>query len=535
MFKQNKTLIKRFLYLSFFFLSACTSQESVSTSQESVKKYIANINAKAITKPVQSAQAKPAIVEADLWQYISNRHILSAPNQKKLFWHIDWFKKNPDYLTRVTKRAKPYLYLITQEVEKAGLPIEIALLPIVESAYYPFSYSHGTASGLWQFIPSTGKLYGLKEDWWYDGRRDVLASTKAAVKYLKNLSKLFKGDYLLAIAAYNSGPGRVQKAIRKNKRLGKKADFWHLDLPAETRGYVPRLLAVAELIKYPERYGQTITPVDNKPQLKMVTLDSQFDLDTIAQWADISLDDVYTLNPGLKRWATPSNPPYVILLPIDKAKIFERNLNSHPKNTRVRWLRHKVTSGESLSFLAHKFKTTLSQIKSINKMDSDLIKVGDYLIVPLAQRADNDYALSENEREKRRLNSKKIGVKIIHTVAKGDSLWKVANQYNVKIKSLVKWNHLVHDKPLSIGKKLVIWQTKVTKNKDLSKITSIGIDINRKVTYRVKSGDNLSTIARKFKVRVKDLKLWNQLDSAKPLQIGQKLKIIVNVVNSKMK
>ena len=176
MFKQNKTLIKRFLYLSFFLLGACTSQESVSTSQESVKKNIVNANPKAITKPAQSAQsaqAKLAIVEADLWQYISNRHILSAPNQKKLFWHIDWFKKNPDYLTRVTKRAKPYLYLITQEVEKAGLPIEIALLPIVESAYYPFSYSHGTASGLWQFIPSTGKLYGLKEDWWYDGRRDV--------------------------------------------------------------------------------------------------------------------------------------------------------------------------------------------------------------------------------------------------------------------------------------------------------------------------------------------------------------------------
>jgi membrane-bound lytic murein transglycosylase D len=237
----------------------------------------------------------------------------------------------------------------------------------------------------------------------------------------------------------------------------------------------------------------------------------------------------------LKRWATPSNPPYVILLPIDKAKIFERNLNSHPKNTRVRWLRHKVASGESLSFLAHKFKTTLSQIKSINNMSGNLIKVGDYLIVPLAQRADNDYALSEDEREKRRLNAKKTGVRVIHTVIEGDSLWKIAKQYNTQINSIIKWNHLTRTKPLSIGKKLVIWQTKATKNKDLSKITSVGIDINRKVTYRVKSGDNLSTIARKFKVRVRDLKLWNQLDSAKPLQIGQKLKIIVNVVNSKMK
>jgi len=197
------------------------------------------------------------------------------------------------------KRAKPYLYLVTKEVEKAGLPIEIALLPIVESAYYPFSYSHGTASGLWQFIPSTGRLYGLKETWWYDGRRDVLASTKAAVKYLKNLNKLFKGDWLLAIAAYNSGPGRVQKAVRKNKKLGKKADFWHLDLPSETKGYVPRLLAVAELIKSPSLYNQSVTSIDNQPQVRSVVLNSQFDLALISQLDGPGvLDELYSLNPG---------------------------------------------------------------------------------------------------------------------------------------------------------------------------------------------------------------------------------------------
>ena len=524
-FKQNKALalIKRFLYLSFFFLGAC---EGTIATEVVTQKEIKTTQIQKVAKP---------IVEKDLWRYIVNRYTLSTPSQKDLFWHIDWFKKNPDYLTRVTKRANPYLYLVTQEVEKAGLPIEIALLPIVESAYYPFSYSHGTASGLWQFIPSTGKLYGLKENWWYDGRRDVLTSTKAAVRYLKNLNKLFKGDYLLAIAAYNSGPGRVQKAIRKNKRLGKKTDFWHLDLPAETRGYVPRLLAVAQLIKHPDRYGQTITPVNNKPQLQAVKLDSQFDLATIAQWADITLDDVYTLNPGLRRWATPSNPPHVILLPIDKVKIFEKNLINHPKNTRARWLRHKVTSGESLSYLAQKFKTTLSQIKSVNNMSDNLIKVGEYLIVPLAQRTDNDYVLSEDEREKRRLSAKKNGVKVIHTVVKGDSLWKIAKQYNTQINSLVKWNHLEHNQPLQIGKKLVIWQVKSVNNKDLSKITSVGIDINRKVTYRVKSGDNLSLIANKFKVRVSDLEKWNELGVKKPLQPGQKLKIIVNVINSKMK
>jgi len=159
-------------------LGACSSQSDVKPLQ--VKK---------TNLPDLSSITPQPVVEKDLWRYIVNRSTLTAANDRQLYWHIDWFKKHPDYLTRITKRAEPYLYLVTQEVERAGLPLEIALLPIVESAYYPFSYSHGTASGLWQFIPSTGKLYGLKDNWWYDGRRDVLASTKAAVKYLKNLKK----------------------------------------------------------------------------------------------------------------------------------------------------------------------------------------------------------------------------------------------------------------------------------------------------------------------------------------------------------
>ncbi|MBE8190323.1 MAG: transglycosylase SLT domain-containing protein, partial [Candidatus Thioglobus sp.] len=173
---------------------------------------------KSISKPKIIRQAPK--VENDLWRYISAGNSLKARSQRDLFWHIDWFKKHPDYLTRVTKRASPYLHLVVREVEKAGLPLELALLPIVESAYYPFSFSHGTASGLWQFIPATGKLYGLKQNYWVDERRSVIRSTRAAVAYLKNLHTLFKGDWLLAIASYNSGPGRVQRAINKNKALG---------------------------------------------------------------------------------------------------------------------------------------------------------------------------------------------------------------------------------------------------------------------------------------------------------------------------
>ncbi len=516
-------IVKYFIYLSFLLLSACEGTTAATVGADSK---IEAVNVEKNIKPV---------IEKDLWQYIVNRYTLSAPSQKKLYWHIDWFKKNPDYLTRVTKRAKPYLYLVTKEVEKAGLPIEIALLPIVESAYYPFSYSHGTASGLWQFIPSTGRLYGLKDNWWYDGRRDVVASTKAAVKYLTNLNKLFKGDWLLAIAAYNSGPGRVQKAVRKNKKLGKKADFWHLDLPAETKGYVPRLLAVAELIKNPTLYNQHITPIDNQPQVGSVILDSQFDSALIAEWTGLSADELYSLNPGLKRWATPSTGSYALLLPIDRIAEFKKNLDSHPKKGRMRWLRHKIKPGDSLSYLAKKFKTTIEQIKSVNDLNNNTIRVGKYLIVPIAQRSDNYYSLSEDQREKRRMNVKKNGVKVIHIVSSGDSLWKIANKYNTDIKSIIKWNHLNHREPLQIGKKLAIWRPSTSKAEDLSKVVNTGVDISRKINYRVKRGDNLSSIAAKFNVSVNDLKSWNKLDAKKPLQIGQKLKIIVNVINSKMK
>lgn len=513
--------MKGLFYLALLLLSACETQQELRP------------DLKASAQPtVNSAKIHPLekIDEDNLWRYITNRSTLRAPSDKDLYWHIDWFKKNPDYLTRVSRRAEPYLYWITKVVEDAGLPIEIALLPIVESAYYPFSYSHGAASGLWQFIPATGKLYGLKDNWWYDGRRDVLASTRAAVRYLKNLNILFDGDWLLAVAAYNSGPGRVQKAILKNKKRGKPYDFWHLDLPIETRGYVPRLLAVTELIKNPKLYGQTITYVENVPKIQPIRLDSQFDLALIAQWSGLDLDELYELNPGLKRWATPSNSSYDLLLPITKVAQFKKNLALHPKTAKVKWLRYQIKAGDNLTVIAKKYHTNINQLKSINRLSSDTIKVGQYLIVPVAQKSKGYYLLSA---EQKKQNSKKNGVKIIHKVAKGDSLWAIAKKYNANVGDLIKWNRIPSAKTLQIGDKLVLWLPYSLLDKDLSKITSVGIDINRNIFYTVKSGDTLSAIARKFGTHVSALKQWNKL-SNKPLQPGQKLKIIVNVVNSKM-
>lgn len=488
-------------------------------------------------KPTPTNQYHQAIKtdETNLWHYIANRYQLAGYGHKQLEGHLRWFVKNPDYLERVTGRAQPYLHWVVKEVERAGLPMEIALLPIVESAYYPFSFSHGTASGLWQFIPSTGKLYGLDENWWYDERRDVVRSTKAAIQYLKNLSKLFNGDYLLAVAAYNSGPGRVQRAIAKNKRLGKKHDFWHLDLPLETRGYVPRLLAVATLIKYPERYNQTLTPVANQAAVELVGVDQQLDLALVSQWTGLSIEDIYRFNPGLKRWATPDVKQYELLLPVETVSDFKTALAKSDPSARIKWVRHPIKSGQTLSQIAKQYKTTIDKIKAVNELSKNGIRAGDHLIVPVARLSESHYSMSESERNKKRLNLNKNGKKVVHTMRKGDSLWGVAKRYNTTVKQLIKWNQLSDVRSIPIGKELVLWLPNTAKHQDLKKIVDAVPHIDRQVTYRVKKGDNLSRIANKFDTTVTKIVKLNNLDINQPLKIGQRLKISVNVLNADLK
>jgi membrane-bound lytic murein transglycosylase D len=413
------------------------------------------------------------------------------------------------------------------------MPIEIALLPIVESDYYPFSYSHGTATGIWQFIPSTGRMYGLDEDWWHEDRRDVLASTKAAVQYLKDLNQMFDGDWLLSIAAYNAGPGRVQRAIDNNIKQGKKIDYWSLDLPKETEKYVPKLLAVAKVLKDPDRFNQKLTMIENKPYLEPVKLQSQFDLALIAQWTNLSIDEIYSFNPGLKRWATPEALPYTILLPIDVVDDFIETLSNQKNRPKVSWTRYKVKEGDSLSVIAQNFNTTINQIQSVNDIKGNLIRANSYLIVPLSREKEGYYSLSEKQREKSRLNATKNSEKIIYKVVSGDSLWKISNDFSVTINDLVRWNKIVPAEPLKIGKELVILIDDKEKT-ELAKITNTGIDINRKIVYTVKSGDNLSLIAQRYKVKVSQIRDWNDLNEKDILQPGDKLTITINVVNSNL-
>ena len=471
--------------------------------------------------------------EDDLWQVIANRQDIKSVSNSRVQSRIDWISNHPEYLSLISKRAEPFLYLVVSELEKQNVPIEIALLPIVESDYYPFSYSHGTAAGLWQFIPSTGRMYGLEEDWWHADRRDVLASTKAAANYLNDLNKMFKGDWLLSIAAYNAGPGRIQRAIDTNIKLGKKTDFWSLDLPQETEKYVPKLLALSQVIKNPSRYNQKLLEIDNKPFLNEVELDSQFDLALISQWTGLSIDQIYNYNPGLKRWATPESLPYIMLLPEEVIDSFNDNLSKQDQRPKISWTRYKIKQGDSLSLIAQNYNTTIGQIMSVNELDNDVIRADKYLIVPLAQKSEGYYSLSDNQREKSRLNIQKNSEKIIYTVVAGDSLWKISIKFDATINNLVRWNQISPSDSLSIGKELVILRDNKNKT-ELAKITNTGIDINRDIFYTVKEGDNLSRIAQKYNVKIAEIRSWNDLNEEYILQPGDKLTITINVVNSNL-
>ena len=471
--------------------------------------------------------------DKDLWKVIANQQEIRVDDNSRVQSHINWITQRPDYLASISKRAQPFLYLVVSEVENERLPIEIALLPIVESDYYPFSYSHGTATGIWQFIPSTGRMYGLEEDWWHEDRRDVLASTKAALHYLKDLNQMFEGDWLLSIAAYNAGPGRVQRAIDKNIKQGKKTDYWSLDLPKETEKYVPKLLAIAKVLKDPARYNQKLLSIENKPYLEPIKLESQFDLALIAQWTNLSIDEIYSFNPGLKRWATPEALPYTILLPIDVVGDFKEVLSNQKNRPKLSWTRYKVKEGDSLGVIAQNFNTTIHQIQSVNEIKGNLIRANSYLIVPLARENEDYYSLSDDQREKSRLNASKNSEKLIYKVVSGDSLWKISQDFSVTVNELVRWNKIVPTAPLSIGKELVILIDDKEKT-ELAKITHTGIDINRNIVYTVKSGDNLSLIAQRYKVKVSQIRDWNDLNEKDILQPGDKLTITINVVNSNL-
>ena len=468
----------------------------------------------------------------DVWQRIRGQLNFNIPENRRITSQRDWFVKHPAYLNRVAKRAEPFLYYIVQELEANNMPLEIALLPIVESAFDPFAYSHGRASGMWQFVPGTGKRFGMKQNWWYDGRRDVVASTQGAIKYLKYLNKFFDGDWMLALAAYNSGEGRVQRAVRNNKKKNKPTDFWSLDLPKETRAYVPKLLALADIVKRNDELKIKLHKIENKAVLTHVDIGSQLDLAKAAELADLSLTELQRLNPGFNRWATDPDGPHYLLLPNHKVDAFQNKLSALEKNERLAWQRYKIKNGDSLGVIARKFNTEIDLIKQINKVKGNQIRAGKFLLIPVATASLDSYILSQDQRLAKTQNRQLAGEKHTHIVKRGDTLWDLSQRYNVSTRSIAKWNGMAPRDTIKPGQKLVIWQKQSLKNLAKNQVAPSEQAIMRNITYRVRKGDSFARIADKFNVTITDIERWNSLKRSKYLQPGQKLKLSVDVTNN---
>jgi len=408
------------------------------------------------TSVVTATEQFPVNNYPDIWSRIRDGFSIEALDSPLVEAEARWFANNPEYMQRMMERARLYLYYIVEEVDKRGMPMEIALLPAIESAYKPLAYSRARASGLWQFIPSTGRLYGLKANWWYDGRRDVQASTQAALDYLEKLYNDFDGDWHLAIAAYNAGEGKVMRMMKQNERKGRSTDFEHLKLKRETRHYVPKLLAMANIVADPAKYGVQLANIPNEPYFTRVETGSQVDLGVVAKLVDLPVDDLHMINPGYRRWATDPNGPHHLLVPADKKDALIEGLNNLPEEERIQWKHHAVKRGETLSEIGRRYGLSVEALRTANNLRSNLLRVGQDLLIPFSSRPITVAAVRTNYRSSEEHGIKR-GESIIHRVRRGETLSSIARRYNVLIRQLTEWNLIDANDVLRLGQKLKIW------------------------------------------------------------------------------
>lgn len=417
---------------------------------------------------------------------------------------IRWLVAHPSYVQKVCRQSEPYIYHILGEIKKRKLPGELALIPMIESAYDPFAYSGVGAAGLWQLMPRTGSDLGLKQDWWFDGRRSIRPSTNAALNYLIRLNKFFNGNWILAVAAYDSGEGTVARAIKNSQ-----ADFfWNLALPRETKVYVPRLLALAEIIKNPSRYKVEIPKIPYLPYFEEVNIGSQIDLNHAAKLAGISYKELIKLNPGYNRWTTAPYKPFNLLIPKKKVDRFNFNLANVPEEKRVSWTKYQVKPGENLQQIANRYQTTINLIKQLNQLKTNEVKSNQSILIPNSKNTTIVATPKSNTQTPHHIIAPQ-NRRIIHIVQAQEAYKHIEQRYGVTSKEIQTWNKLPLSKPLIKGQQLVIWRK-----------------VKPPIEYLVKSGDSLSLIASRNQTKVDQLIYLNpEVKRGKTLRVGQKILI----------
>ncbi|HET9764387.1 MAG TPA: transglycosylase SLT domain-containing protein [Casimicrobiaceae bacterium] len=401
------------------------------------------------TPPEASAdEASDAAVElrpeySDLWAHIRKGFVLADVDGPLVKAAEDWYAARPDYVGRMVERSRRYLYYIVAEVEKRGMPLEIALLPMIESAYNPMALSRSRASGIWQFIPSTGKRYGMKQNWWFDERRDVVAATEGALDYLESLYADF-GDWYLALAAYNWGEGAVHRAIAANQKHGKPTDYFSLKMPAETRSYVPKLQAVKNIVSDPERFDLALADIPDAPYFTVVRTNRPMDVKAAAELAEMPLDEFLSLNPQHNRPVIAGADEATLLLPYDKAELFAAKLELSDQPM-VTWQVYKLKSNETLAQVAARFGLPLETLRAVNGIGPRArVPPGHPLLVPTQAPSDATIATLQNTV----FTSVPSGRTIYHRVRKGETLSSIAARYDVSTQDIRSWNAGLGAKPV---------------------------------------------------------------------------------------
>jgi membrane-bound lytic murein transglycosylase D len=370
----------------------------------------------------------------DLWQRIRQGFAMPDLDGPLVQERTAWYAARPDYLKRTLERSRRYLYHIVEEIEKRGLPTELALLPMVESSFNPMAYSRAHASGLWQFIPGTGKRYELTQNWWYDGRRDIVDSTAAALEYLRDIYEMH-GDWHLALASYNWGENAVARAIEKNRAAGQPTDYASLTMPAETRHYVPKLQALKNIITNPEPFGFALDPIPNQPYFATVTKTRDIDVALAAKLAEMPVEEFVALNPGFSRPVISVSVSSRIVLPADKVEVFRANLEKHDDKKLVSWQTYRPKNGEHFDAIARKFKVPLATLLEVNGVTRRMRHPPDLIVVPVeggdAKSVPIMYAPPIPAPG---------GYGRVHVVRRGDTLWGIAQRYGVSVDDLRRWN-----------------------------------------------------------------------------------------------
>ncbi len=551
---NNNKVKKIALLLCFFSLTFIMPYAFAYPYSEGIQVYHKNVHLSPEHKQKLAEDINRYRHADNLWDVL--RDEFSLPHHEESYAvqaKIEWYMNNQDYLLRTASRAAPYLYYISQQVRKRHLPAELVLLPIVESGYNPFSVSNMGASGIWQLMPDTATGLGVKADWWYDGRRDVITSTNAALNYLAYLQSFFEGNWLLAIAAYNTGEGNVLAAIKRNIRDGRDTDFWSLPVAQQTRDYVPSILALAAIISDPNKYPVYLPPVRNAPYLAQVDIGVQINLKYAAMLAGISNKKLLTLNPGYKGPSTSMRGPYKLILPIENVEQFTENLARSPLNQQNNWLHYKVKSGDTLASISRKFGTTLTDIRKMNHLSKNSgVHPGTNLLIPPTGAASNmddeddiypakqlamasqtikrDILKIANKFKKMEHSPKSSGGNYnlhpgdtIYVVRANDTVQKIANRFKISSKAVKEANNLRSNK-LKPGKQLIIpthARVAVKHEPEVSHSTQLRTG---DTIYVVRHGDTIEKIASKFQTTASAIRINNLIDNGS-LTVGDTIVI----------